>query len=175
MSGALRRCSSCSWIRKNSALRACLPIREQWVAGDRNVKRHRGFPAVQPRPPQLEDTLFSIALHPNSHRSVSRMHACCRHASGQAMLVVWLRLALTTVGNSATEVRYCIIDRGLAHSIIGNATRYCSQGRVVTVLGLTSGPTRRVRRPGLVCNARNSRRTTRVNLGVRQNGSLHQT
>lgn len=141
----------------------------------RNVKRHRGFPAVQPRPPQLEDTLFSIALHPNSHRSVSRMHACCRHASGQAMLVVWLRLALTTVGNSATEVRYCIIDRGLAHCIIGNATRYCSQGRVVTVLGLTSGSTRRVRRPGLVCNARNSRRTTRVNPGVRQNGSLHQT
>src|SRR5215475_637474 len=139
----------------------------------RNVKRHRGFPAVQPRPPQLEDTLFSIALHPKSHRSVSRMHACCRHASGQAMLVVWLRLALTTVGNSATEVRYCIIDRGLAHCIIGNATRYCSQGRVVTVLGLTSGSTRRVRRPGLVCNARNSRRTTRVNLGVRQNGSLH--
>jgi hypothetical protein len=66
----------------------------------RNVKRHRGFPAVQ------------------------------------AMLVVWLRLALTTVGNSATEVRYCIIDRGLAHCIIGNATRYCLQGRVVTVLGL---------------------------------------
>src|SRR5262245_55612308 len=103
----------------------------------RNVKRRRGFPAVQ------------------------------------AMLVVWLRLALTTVGNSATEVRYCIIDRGLAHCIIGNATRYCSQGRVVKVLGLTSGSTRRVRRPGLVCNARNSRRTTRVNLGVRQNGSLH--
>src|SRR5262244_176264 len=109
---------------------------------------------------------WSVLAKPRfSYRNVKR------HRGFPAMLVVWLRLALTTVGNSATEVRYCIIDRGLAHCIIGNATRYCSQGRVVTVLGLTSGSTRRVRRPGLVCNARNSRRTTRVNLGVRPNVS----
>jgi hypothetical protein len=40
------------------------------------------------------------------------MHECCRHASGQAMLVVWLRLALTTVGNFATEVRYASLTAG---------------------------------------------------------------
>src|SRR5215471_19176636 len=76
------------WLNSQEFSSSCMSSNSRTVGGRgwsvlakprfsyRNVKRHRGFPAVQ------------------------------------AMLVVWLRLALTTVGNSATEVRYCIIDRG---------------------------------------------------------------